>query len=160
MRVHSSYSLAEGAIKIIEDKPKDGSPAIRKDLIQLCREQDMPAVAVTDRGNLFGALEFAMAAADAGIQPIIGCEIALLRDKQTKQAQIQTDRLVLLAQSPIGYRHLVQLVSQSFLAPSRLEPYVTFDELAAKAEGIIALTGCASGPVGQLLLAGPKRRRA
>ena len=59
LRVHSAYSLSEGAIKV-------------KDLIKLCKKEKMPAVAVTDTGNLFGALEFAQAAADEGVQPIIG----------------------------------------------------------------------------------------
>ncbi len=62
LRVHTAYSLSEGAIKI---------PA----LIDLCREHDMPAVGVTDTNNMFGALEFSMAAADAGVQPIIGCQV-------------------------------------------------------------------------------------
>lgn len=155
LRVHSSYSLAEGAIKIAEDKPKDGGVAARQDIIQLCLAQDMPAVAVTDRGNLFGALEFAMAATGAGIQPIIGCEVALLREgKNLKNGQPQLNRLVLLAQSPVGYRHLVQLVSGAFLATDRPDPYVTWDEVAAHATDIIALTGNISGPVGQLLLEG------
>src|ERR1700742_5355595 len=82
LRVHSAYSLAEGAIRITEDKPKDGSKAARKDLIQLCLQHHMPAVALTDKGNLFGALEFALAAAEQGIQPIIGCQIAVLRPEQ------------------------------------------------------------------------------
>src|ERR1700721_1601068 len=82
LRVHSGYSLAEGAIKIIEDKPKDGGKPVRKDLIHLALQHHMPAVALTDKGNLFGALEFAMAAADEGIQPIIGCQIAVLRPEQ------------------------------------------------------------------------------
>ena len=82
LRVHSAYSLAEGAIKIAEDKPKDGHQPVRKDLIQLCLQHHMPAVALTDKGNLFGALEFALAAAEAGIQPIIGCQIAVLRPEQ------------------------------------------------------------------------------
>src|SRR5258708_37440030 len=63
LRVHSSYSLSAGAIKI-------------KELVPLCRGEAMPAVAITDSGNLFGALEFATACAEAGVQPIIGCEIA------------------------------------------------------------------------------------
>ena len=67
LRVHSAYSLSEGAIRI-------------KELIELCRRQQMPAVAVTDTGNLFGALEFALAARDAGIQPVIGCQLAITRD--------------------------------------------------------------------------------
>src|SRR5215469_2204140 len=82
LRVHSAYSLAEGAIKIAEDKPKDGGKAARKDLIQLCLQHHMPAVALTDKGNLFGALEFGTAAAEAGVQPIIGCQIAVLRPEQ------------------------------------------------------------------------------
>lgn len=155
LRVHSSYSLAEGAIKIVEDKPKDGGVAARKDLIALCLEQNMPAVAVTDRGNLFGALEFAMVATESGVQPIIGCDIALLREgRNQRNGQPQFSRLPLLAQTPDGYRHLVQLVSGAFLAADRTEPYVTWDELAAHAEGVIALTGSLSGPVGQLLLEG------
>src|SRR5947199_1529539 len=64
LRTHSAYSLSAGAIKI-------------KELVQLCRAGAMPAVAITDSGNLFGALEFATACAEAGIQPIIGVEIAL-----------------------------------------------------------------------------------
>src|SRR6185436_8107442 len=67
LRVHSAYSLSEGAIKL-------------KELIELCRRHAMPAVAVADTGNLFGALEFALAARDAGIQPIIGCQLAISRD--------------------------------------------------------------------------------
>ena len=66
LRVHSAYSLSEGAIKL-------------KDLIKLCKKERMPAVAVTDTGNLFGALEFASAAADGGIQPIIGVQLGIKR---------------------------------------------------------------------------------
>src|SRR5207244_11914953 len=64
LRTHSAYSLSAGAIKI-------------KELVGLCRAEAMPAVAITDSGNLFGALEFATACAEGGIQPIIGCEVAL-----------------------------------------------------------------------------------
>ena len=64
LRVHTAYSLSAGAIRI-------------KELAALCRARQMPAVAITDAGNLFGALEFATACTDAGVQPIIGCEIAL-----------------------------------------------------------------------------------
>jgi len=155
LRVASSYSLAEGAIKITEEKPKDGALAARQDLIALCKAQDMPAVAVTDVGNLFGALEFSLAAADAGVQPIIGCALALQRAGAAQKNGLPlTDRIVLLAMNELGYRHLVQLVSAAFLAPDRLQPFITWDELAAHAEGLIALSGGWDGPVGQLLLAG------
>src|ERR1700722_10554742 len=139
LRVHSSYSLAEGAIKVTEDKPKDGHKPARKDLIQLCLQNHMPAVALTDKGNLFGALEFAMAAAENGIQPIIGCQIAVLRPEQSNLrnlARAQYDQLVLLVQNELGYRNLSALVTQSFLALERPYPYVTLEELGQHAGGL------------------------
>jgi DNA polymerase III subunit alpha len=153
LRVHTSYSLAEGAIKIKEDKPKDGSKAARADLIGLCKKNNMPAVAVTDSGNLFGALEFAMAAAESGIQPIVGCQLALKRLEQNANNpnQILTDQLVLLAQNETGYKNLVWLVSQTFLSADRLVPFVTWEEIAAHGDGLIALTGGPLGPVGRQL---------
>ncbi len=95
LRVHSAYSLSEGAIKI-------------PGLVELCREHAMPAVAITDTGNMFGALEFALAAAKAGVQPIIGCQIAVTREDAGEAfggngagngLRRLTDALVLLAQS-------------------------------------------------------------
>jgi len=157
LRVHSSYSLAEGAIKVVEDKPKDGHKAARKDLIHLCLQHHMPAVALTDKGNLFGALEFALAAAEQGIQPIIGCQIAVLRVEQAglkNLARDQLDQLVLLVQNEHGYRNLSALVTQSFLATERAVPYVTAEELAQHAGGLIALSGGIEGAIGRMLLAG------
>src|SRR3984885_14786240 len=133
LRPPSSYSLAEGAIRVTEDKSKDGHKLPRKDLIQLCLQNHMPAVALTDKGNLFGALEFAQAAAEAGIQPIIGCQIAVIRPEQAhikNLARDQFDQLVLLVQNELGYRNLSALVTQSFLALDRPIPYVTIEELA------------------------------
>src|SRR5882762_404112 len=93
LRVHSAYSLSAGAIKI-------------KELVQLCRGEAMPAVAITDSGNLFGALEFATACAEAGVQPIIGSEIALAPNGGARSGRPSTgnghaaepDRIVLLVQ--------------------------------------------------------------
>src|SRR5437763_11210884 len=109
LRVHSAYSLSAGAIKT-------------KELVQLCRGEAMPAVAITDSGNLFGALEFATACAEAGIQPIIGVEIALARSAKNGNGTrppdgngAEPDRIVLLVQSEIGYRNLMRLTSHAFL---------------------------------------------
>src|SRR6266536_4256112 len=108
LRTHTAYSLSAGAIKIGE-------------LARLCREAAMPAVAITDTGNLFGALEFATACAEAGIQPIIGCEIALLPNagarngRPTNGHAAEADRIVLLVQSEAGYGNLMRLVSRAFL---------------------------------------------
>src|SRR6266481_5322901 len=94
LRVHTAYSLSAGAIRVNE-------------LVDLCKAERMPAVAVTDTSNLFGALEVATICAAAGIQPIIGCEIALVRNgaqegSRPGQGGGEPDRIVLLAQSEIG----------------------------------------------------------
>ncbi|MBV8548537.1 MAG: DNA polymerase III subunit alpha [Alphaproteobacteria bacterium] len=156
LRVHSAYSLAEGAIRVTEDKPKDGKPA-RQDLIHLCLKNHMPAVALTDKGNLFGALEFSQAAADAGIQPIIGCQLAVLRPEQASLKTLtrdHCDQLVLLVQNELGYRHLSALVTRSYVAEDRPFPYVTLEELAPLTGGLLALTGGTDGLLGHVLAAG------
>src|ERR1700692_2346506 len=104
LRVHTAYSLSAGAIKV-------------KELVGLCKANKMPAVAITDSGNLFGALEFATACAEAGIQPIIGCGVARARQEggETPRIPRELDRIVLLVQSEAGYRNLLALVSKSFL---------------------------------------------
>ncbi|MDR3424369.1 MAG: DNA polymerase III subunit alpha [Alphaproteobacteria bacterium] len=157
LRTHSAYSLAEGAIKVVEDKPKDGSATPRKDLIKLCLKHDMPAVALTDKGNLFGALEFGQAAAGAGVQPIVGCQIAVLRPEQASLKTMTRDgydQLVLLVQNERGYRNLSALVTLSYVEKDRPYPFVTADELAHYTEGLIALSGGIEGEIGRLLLAG------
>jgi len=155
LRVHSAYSLAEGGIKVVEGKGK----VPRKDLIKLCLQNDMPAVALTDKGNLFGALEFALSARDAGVQPVIGCQVALIRPEQLQNGKIPArrdlyDQLVLLVQNELGYRNLSALVTQSFIVTDRPDPYVTYEELARYAGGLIALTGGVDGPIGRLLAEG------
>lgn len=153
LRVHSAYSLAEGAIRVVEGKGKGP----RKDLIKLCLQNDMPAVALTDKGNLFGALEFAMAASEAGIQPIIGCQVSLVRPEQISKPPARTDlydQLVLLVQNELGYRNLCALVTQSFIMTDRPDPYVTYEELERYAGGLLALSGGVDGPVGRLLTEG------
>src|SRR4029077_19421067 len=108
LRVHTAYSLSAGAIRI-------------KELVELCKAERMPAVAVTDSGNLFGALEVATTCPAAGIHPILGCEIALVRNGAQEGSRagrngFETDRIVLLAQNETGYRNLLDLVSRSYLA--------------------------------------------
>lgn len=154
LRVHSAYSLAEGAIRVSEK----GGKSARKDLIKLCLQHDMPAVALTDKGNLFGALEFSMAAAGYGVQPIIGCQIMLARPEQLSgklpARRDLYDQLVLLVQNENGYRNLSALVSQSFVDMQRPDPYVTHEELGRLTGGLLCLTGGVDGPVGRLLSEG------
>ncbi|HEY1301091.1 MAG TPA: DNA polymerase III subunit alpha [Stellaceae bacterium] len=145
LRVHTAYSLSAGAIRI-------------KKLVGRCRTEQMPAVAITDTGNLFGALEFATACAEAGIQPIIGCEVALAGEKPRGNGSgrsVEPDRIVLLVQSETGYRNLLGLVSRSYLdAEGGTEPVLAAADLAAASDGLICLAGGAKGPVGRLVAEG------
>ena len=142
LRVHSSYSLSEGAIKV------EKIPA-------LAREASMPAVAITDTANLFGALEFSQACAAKGIQPIIGCQIAVAR---TDNPRLPPDLVVLLAQDAIGLSNLQRLSSRGFLdTDPGLKPQLAFDTIAEHAAGLILLTGGAGGPLARLLAEGQKQ---
>ncbi len=150
LRVHSAYSMAEGAIKVGK-------------LAALCVANAMPAVALTDTRNLFGALEFSSECAKAGVQPIIGCQISVRReDVQTGHSQgggrlPEPDQLVLLVQNAEGYAHLIKLVSKAFLETTTGEtPQVSWVEVAAHSAGLIALTGGPAGTLGRYLLEGQR----
>jgi DNA polymerase-3 subunit alpha len=138
LRVHSAYSLSEGAIKV------DKIPA-------LAREMGMPAVAITDTSNLFGALEFSQYCLGKGVQPIIGCQLGITR----KAPMLAPDPVVLLAQTPAGFANLQKLSSLSFLENDPgAKAQITMETLAAHAEGLFLLTGGAHGPIGRLLAEG------
>jgi len=138
LRVHSAYSLSEGAIK--PDK-----------ISALARELAMPAVAITDTSNLFGALEFSQYCTSAGVQPIIGCQLGLARNG----VNLAPDPVVLLAQTPTGFANLQKLSSASYLhADSAPKPQITLETLLSHAEGLFLLTGGPSGPIGRLLAEG------
>jgi DNA polymerase-3 subunit alpha len=154
LRTHSAYSLSAGAITV-------------KELVQLCRGEAMPAVAIADSGNLFGALEFATACAESGIQPIIGVEIALAGAAARGprpgdgygnghgHGHGEPDRIVLLVQSEAGYRNLMRLTSQAYLdGEAGAEPALTPADLAGANAGLICLAGGAAGPLGRLLAEG------
>jgi DNA polymerase-3 subunit alpha len=144
LRVHTAYSLSAGAIKI-------------KELVGLCKANKMPAVAITDSGNLFGALEFATACAGEGVQPIIGCEIALVAHEASEgqRPPREPERIVVLVQSEIGYRNLLALVSRSFLdSDAGADPAIALADLAANSDGLLCLTGGAKGPLGRLIADG------
>lgn len=131
LHLHSAYSLAEGAIKV-------------KDLVKLCKVNAMPAVAVTDTNNLFGAMEFALEAANNGVQPILGAQVSVHADGQ---------QMVLLAQTEKGYRNLCTLLSDAYMdgAEGGVQP-LSLEALAAHAEGLIALSGGIKGPIAQAVL--------
>ncbi len=147
LRVHSAFSLSEGAIHI-------------KALAELCQHGEMPAVAITDTGNLFGALEFSEVMAEAGVQPIIGATMALRLDGgETVGVRPEPDRVVLLAQSEAGYANLSRLSSKAYLQSDGGEtPHIEMSDLRQGSEGLICLSGGAEGPLGRLLIAGQTDR--
>ena len=143
LRVHSAYSLSEGAVRV-------------EDLASLCKQSRMPAVAVTDSGNLFGAMEFAVHAARAGIQPIVGTLLAVgAAPRQRARREDEPAPLLLLAQNEAGYRNLLELVTASFLdTPGTEAPHVEWSRLEGCTDGLIALSGGPRGPVGRALAEG------
>ena len=141
LRTHSAYSLSEGAIR--PDK-----------IVALAKDAGMPAAAITDTGNLFGALEFSQYCAGKGIQPIIGCQIALAR---TDNPRLPPDPIVLLAQDATGMANLQRLSSIGFLETDpTLKPQLPFERIAENAAGLLLLTGGTTGPIGRLLAEGQK----
>ncbi len=162
LRVHTAYSLSEGAIRVVEAKPKTGKPP-RKDLIKLTLENEMPAVALTDKGNMFGALEFGMVASGAGLQPIIGCQLKVAWSDSAARAAARkstTDELIFLVQNETGYKNLSKLVTHTYVTQDRDEPFVTLDELRPLTEGLIVLSGSIDGPIGRMLLENQKDEAA
>ncbi|MGH7023264.1 MAG: DNA polymerase III subunit alpha [Caulobacteraceae bacterium] len=142
LRVRSAYSLLEGAIKCDAIAP-------------LAVAGGMPAVGLTDRANLFGALEFSQATREAGVQPIIGCALPVTGiGEGPPERWARTPTIVLLVQNEAGYRNLCELSSAAFLEvePSE-EPHVSWDRLATHAEGLILLSGGPDGPVDPLFAA-------
>jgi DNA polymerase-3 subunit alpha len=151
LHVHSSYSLLEGALTIAR-------------LCDLAKADRQPALALTDSDNMFGALEFSEKLAGAGIQPIIGCSLALDFADQERDPRHPGQhpgqaralpRLVLLAATEEGYRRLMRLNSRAFLeTPPHAAPHLQRDWLRGETDGIIALTGGPSGPLDLAIAAG------
>jgi DNA polymerase-3 subunit alpha len=140
LHVHSAYSLLKGSIKIAK-------------LGELAKADRQPALALTDTDNMFGALEFSDKMAAYGIQPIIGCELAVDfgdHDPNARNAQhlATPSRIVLLAARECGYRSLMRLNSRAFLeTPLHQAPHIKFDWLESETDGLIALTGGPDGPI-------------
>ncbi len=138
LRCRSSYSLAEGAIKIDE-------------LIDLALSNNMPAIALTDNGNLFGALEFSLKAAKKGLQPILGCilDIDLDNSNNNFTSNQNISKILLIASNSMGWKNLSILATKSFLdsTTSQQRP-LKIEEIFKYSEGLICLLGGIYGPIG------------
>jgi len=141
LHCHTDYSLLDGACEVSQ-------------LMDLVVEQKMPAIAMTDHGNLFGAVEFYNAAKARGVQPVIGCEVYV--SQQGHKTRSDTDRynhLVLLCENVEGYRNLINLVSTGYLDGFYYKPRIDKDLLARHSKGLIALSACLRGDVNEALMA-------
>src|SRR5437660_1088348 len=135
LHCHSHYSLLDGANRIPE-------------LVEQTKKLGMNAIALTDHGNLYGAVEFYREARDAGVNPIIGYEAYVAPGSRFEKSASRKDaayHLTLLAQNATGFRNLIKMASAAYLEGYRFVPRVDKELLAAHAEGIICLSGCLSG---------------
>ena len=150
LHLHTQYSLLDGAIR-------------HDDLFSLAREYKMSALAMTDHGNMFGAIEFYEKAQHYGIKPIIGCEVYVApesrfdkgRDSGTTEASFH---LILLVKNIKGYKNLCRLVTSAYLEGFYYRPRVDKELLRAHNEGLIALSSCLHGEVPYLLNSGNKEK--
>jgi DNA polymerase-3 subunit alpha len=141
LHCHTDYSLLDGACEITQ-------------LMKLVQQQNMPAVAMTDHGNLFGAVEFYNSAKAHGIHPVIGCEVYVAQ--QGHKVNTESNRynhLVLLCENQVGYRNLIQLVSTGYLDGFYYKPRIDKDLLSRHSKGLIALSACLRGDINETLLA-------
>ncbi len=140
LHLHTDYSMLDGACETSK-------------LVDRVKELDMPAVAMTDHGNIFGAVEFANAAKAAGVKPILGCELYICK-KEDHRAAPEGDsynHLIVLAENDEGYRNLVKVVSEASLHGFYYKPRVSKKFLAEHSKGLIGLSGCLKGEVAEEL---------
>ncbi|KUP95085.1 DNA polymerase III subunit alpha [Tritonibacter horizontis] len=144
LRTHTEYSLLEGAVRL-------------KKLPDLCKAHKMPAIAITDTNSMFAALEFSVTLSEAGVQPILGCQVDLTFEASDPGEKVKLPApLVLLAQNETGYEHLMKLSSCLYVDGDGQVPQVSIEALEANSGGLICLTGGPDGPVGRLLRQGQR----
>src|SRR6266704_2276609 len=142
LHLHTEYSLLDGAVRM-------------RELMNEAVKMKMPAVAITDHGNLFGAIDFYQCAKAAGIKPIIGCEAYITTGSyKEKPSRESTFHFTLLAENETGYRNLVKLISAAHLDGFYYRPRIDKDLLAAHADGLIGLSGCLASEINSALQAG------
>ncbi len=145
LHVHSEFSLLDGACRT-------------KDLAKKAKALGMPALAITDHGNLFGAIEFYKNCKDQGVKPIIGCEVYLapgkMTEKKSSSAKEASTHFLLLAKNEIGYFNLIQLVTAAHLDGFYYKPRIDKELLARYAQGLIGTSACLKSEINQAILKG------
>ena len=142
LHLHTEYSLLDGACRI----PK---------LVERIKALGMTSCAITDHGVMYGCIDFYSAMKDAGIKPIIGCEVYVCRDRLDKSAaNREYSHLILLCENNAGYQNLMKLVSEGFLTGYYYRPRIDYNLIRQHSEGLICLSACLSGDLPKLLLQG------
>ena len=145
LHVHTEYSLLDGSSKI-------------KELTARAKELGMDSLAITDHGVMYGVIDFYKAAREAGIKPILGCEVYVAPgsrfDREKVSGEDRYYHLVLLAENNTGYENLMKLVSKGFVDGFYYKPRVDYEVLETYHEGIIALSACLAGEVQRYLARG------
>jgi DNA polymerase-3 subunit alpha len=142
LHLHTEYSLLDGACRI----PK---------LVERIKALGMTSCAITDHGVMYGCIDFYSAMKDAGIKPIIGCEVYVCRDRLDKSAaNREYSHLILLCENNTGYQNLMKLVSEGFLTGYYYRPRIDYNLICQHSEGLICLSACLSGDLPKLLLQG------
>ena len=141
LHAHTEYSMLDGAAKIV-------------DYLKKVKELNQPAAAITDHGNLYGAMEFVQKANDLGIKPIIGYEAYITPGSRFDRPDRENNKryhLTLLAENNIGYQNLVELVSKAYTEGYYYKPRIDYELLDQHHDGLIALSGCLGGELAQHL---------
>ena len=148
LHVHTQYSLLDGACRL-------------DDLLSLAIDYNMPACAITDHGNMFGAIEFYQKSIKKGIKPIIGAEVYIAPesrfDKTSHGIRGAGFHLVLLAMDLVGYKNLIEVVSTGYIEGFYYKPRVDKEVLARCSKGLVALSACLKGEVAHYLLSGQRK---
>ncbi|HLB40150.1 MAG TPA: DNA polymerase III subunit alpha, partial [Candidatus Babeliales bacterium] len=139
LHLHTEFSLLDGAIRL-------------EQLIDFGKQHQLKALAITDHGNIFGAVKFFQQCKAAKIKPILGIEAYITEDANIKDARNKYYHLILLVENEQGYRNLCKLISFSYQAGFYFKPRIDYEILAKHSAGLIALSGCLGGHIPQLLL--------
>lgn len=139
LHIHTEYSLLDGAARI-------------KKLVDVAKSYNMPALAITDHGNMYGAIAFYKACKAKGIKPIIGCEVYITEDLNVKSGKGNHAHLILLVKNEQGYKNLAKLNSIAFVDGFYYKPRIDYKTLEQYSEGLIVLSGCLGADIPQAIL--------
>ena len=139
LHLHTEYSLLDGAARIGK-------------VVKVAKEYGMPAIAITDHGNMYGSVAFFEECQKVGVKPIFGCEFYMCDDLHIKQGKTKLNHLVLLAKDEVGYHNLCKLNSIAFEEGFYYKPRIDFDTLKEYSEGLVCLSACLAGDIPQAIL--------